>query len=84
MITSMTVLQLQVPENLRGRVMGLHGITYSLMPLGGLLSGYISTYSSAPVAISVAASVYLIIVALITLTQVHIRRIDGVAVSALA
>ncbi len=84
MITSMTVLQLQVPENLRGRVMGLHGITYSLMPLGGLLSGYISIYSSAPVAISVAASVYLIIVALITLTQVHIRRIDGVAVSALA
>jgi MFS family permease len=84
MITSMTVLQLQVPENLRGRVMGLHGITYSLMPLGGLLSGFISTYSSAPVAISIAASVYLVIVALISLTQVHIRRIDGVAVSALA
>lgn len=84
MITSMTVLQLQVPENLRGRVMGLHGITYSLMPLGGLLSGFIATKSSAPIAISIAATLYLLIVAVIAMTQVHIRKIDGVQVSALA
>lgn len=84
MITSMTVLQLQVPDKLRGRVMGLHGITYSLMPLGGLLAGYISTLSSAPVAISIAATIYLGIVTLIAMTQVHIRKIDGAAISALA
>lgn len=84
MITSMTVLQLQVPDKLRGRVMGLHGITYSLMPLGGLLAGYISTLSSAPVAISITATIYLGIVTLIAMTQVHIRKIDGAAISALA
>jgi len=84
MITSMTVLQLQVPENLRGRVMGLHGITYSLIPLGGLLSGFIASHSSAPIAISIAATLYLLFVAVIAMTQVHIRKIDGVHVSALA
>ncbi len=77
MITSMTVLQLQVPDHLRGRVMGFHGITYSMMPLGGLLSGYIATLVSAPFAIALCASVYLLMVVVIALTQPVIRHIDG-------
>ncbi|MCH8258327.1 MAG: MFS transporter [Proteobacteria bacterium] len=81
MITSMTVLQLQVPDKLRGRVMGLHGITYSLMPLGGLLAGFMSTLISAPAAIALNATVYLVIVAIISISQVQIRRIDGSAMS---
>ena len=81
MITSMTVLQLQVPDKLRGRVMGLHGITYSLMPLGGLLTGFVSTFISAPAAIALSASVYLVIVMSISISQVQIRRIDGSALS---
>ena len=39
MIISMTVLQLKVPDALRGRVMGIHTIGYSLVPLGGLFLG---------------------------------------------
>ena len=35
LITSMTVMQLRVPEELRGRVMGIHAITFSLISLGG-------------------------------------------------
>lgn len=81
MITSMTVLQLQVPDKLRGRVMGLHGITYSLMPLGGLLAGFMSSLISAPAAIALNATVYLVIVAIISISQVQIRRIDGSAMS---
>ncbi len=77
MITSMTVLQLQVPDNLRGRVMGFHGITYSLMPLGGLLTGFIATLTSAPVAISISASVYVLLVLVIASTQSSVRRIEG-------
>ena len=50
LISSMTVMQLNVPEQLRGRVMGLHGITYSLIPLGGLLAGFLAEVWSAPVA----------------------------------
>ncbi len=81
MITSMTVLQLQVPDKLRGRVMGLHGITYSLMPLGGLLTGFVSTLISAPAAIALSATVYLVIVITISVSQVQIRRMDGSALS---
>ncbi len=77
MITSMTVLQLRVPDDVRGRVMGLHGITYSLMPLGGLLTGFIATFTSAPVGISISATVYLLIVILIAISQQSIREIDG-------
>ena len=81
MITSMTVLQLQVPDRLRGRVMGFHGITYSLMPLGGLLAGFVATFTSAPVAIAISATVYLLIVVFIMISQIHIRQIDGSAIS---
>jgi len=81
MIMSMTVLQLQVPDKLRGRVMGLHGITYSLMPLGGLLTGFVSTVISAPAAIALSATVYLVIVISISVSQVQIRRMDGSAMS---
>jgi MFS family permease len=84
MITSMTVLQLQVPDKLRGRVMGLHSITYSLMPLGGLLAGFLSSIISAPAAIALSASVYLAMVGVISLKEGQIRRIDGSSLSATA
>ena len=77
MITSMTVLQLRVPDGLRGRVMGLHGITYSLMPLGGLFAGLIAAVSSPPIAIAIGAGVYVLIVLLVAATQQEIRRISG-------
>ncbi len=82
MITSLTVLQLEVPDEIRGRVMGIHGITYSMIPLGGLLAGAIATVSSAPVAISVGGTVYLAIVLWIAVCRPKIRRIDGRGLSA--
>jgi len=77
MITSLTVLQLHVPNEIRGRVMGIHGITYSMIPLGGLLAGWIASIYSAPIAIGISATVYLIIVLWITVAKADIRRIDG-------
>lgn len=73
MIASMTILQLNVPDHLRGRVMGFHGITYSLMPLGGLFAGWISSLTSAPIAIIVAITLYLIIIGFVAITQNNIR-----------
>jgi MFS family permease len=77
MITSLTVLQLRVPDEIRGRVMGIHGITYSMIPLGGLLAGAIASVSSAPVAISVGGTVYLAIVLWIAVFRPKISQIDG-------
>ena len=33
------VLQQQVPEELRGRVLGIYGLAFNVIPLGGLLAG---------------------------------------------
>ncbi len=77
MIISLTVLQLRVPADIRGRVMGIHGITYSMIPLGGLLAGAIASVSSAPLAISVGGTVYLGIVLWIAIFRRKIRQIDG-------
>ncbi|MBX5490915.1 MAG: MFS transporter [Chloroflexi bacterium] len=46
-----TALQEQVPNELRGRVMGLFGISYNLVPLGGLLGGAVAAAADARVAV---------------------------------
>jgi MFS family permease len=45
-------LQLLVPDQMRGRVMGFLGMTYNIMPLGGLLAGTLATFITAPFAIA--------------------------------
>jgi MFS family permease len=53
MITIQTVLQAAVPDELRGRVMGVHGLTWSLMPLGGWQSSWVAGFFGAPIALTV-------------------------------
>ncbi len=47
-----TILQLNLPNELRGRVLGLFGLTWDLMPLGGAVSGTVAEYAGAPVAVA--------------------------------
>jgi len=54
MTTTMTLLQALVPDALRGRVMGVYGLTWSLMPLGGMQSGAVANFVGAPAAVMVA------------------------------
>ncbi len=77
MITSMTVMQLEVPDALRGRVMGIHSITYSLMPLGGLLLGAIANQTSVVAAVAFGASAFLLFTLTVAATRPAIRAIDG-------
>jgi MFS family permease len=81
LISSMTVMQLNVPEQLRGRVMGLHGITYSLIPLGGLLAGFLAEVWSAPVAIGTNATLLLLAVICAAGAGPTLRQLDGAAMS---
>ncbi|MSQ22192.1 MAG: MFS transporter [Dehalococcoidia bacterium] len=46
-----TALQLLSSDAVRGRVLGMYGLTFGFTPLGGLLSGAIATMASAPVGI---------------------------------
>ena len=51
LVSSMTVLQIKVPDAFRGRVMGIHSITFSMISLGGLAVGALAAQFSAPVAV---------------------------------
>ena len=77
LISSMTVLQLRVPDALRGRVMGIHGITFSLISLGALFGGSVATVYSAPTAVAVGASIVLLAVLSVATTQSEVRNLKG-------
>ncbi len=53
MISVMSTLQIMVPDRMRGRVMGFYGMTYSIMPLGGMQAGAIASFTGAPFAIAI-------------------------------
>jgi MFS family permease len=46
-------LQMLVPDGMRGRVMGFYGVTYNIVPLGGMLAGALANLITAPLAIAV-------------------------------
>lgn len=77
MINAMTVMQMEVPDILRGRVMGIHSITYSLMPLGALLLGAMTDRIGATAALTASVSAFVLILLLIAATQPVLRRLDG-------
>jgi len=77
LVSSMTVLQLKVPDKLRGRVMGIHSITFSMIALGGLASGALATKFSAPIAVVIGAVVVLSSVIWVTLRRGEIINLDG-------
>lgn len=76
MIVSMTVMQLRVPDQLRGRVMGIHTIGYSLMPLGGLFLGSLAQSTGEGPAVLLAGSVYLVIVLMVWLGNQTLRNLS--------
>ena len=43
MISIQSTLQVMVPDRVRGRVMGFYGMTWSIMPLGGLQAGALAS-----------------------------------------
>ena len=52
MTTIHAILQMNLPNELRGRVMGIHGLAWELMPIGGLIAGAIAEFASAPIAVA--------------------------------
>ena len=77
MVTTTTILQLEVPNQLRGRVMGFHGISYNLFPLGALLVGAIAETSNPSAAIGFSTTIFLAYLTWVLFTQDEVRRING-------
>ena len=80
MISIQSSLQMLVPDNVRGRVMGFYGMTYSIMPLGGLQAGALANVAwiGAPFAVSIGG-VAVVLFALATgAFNGRIRELGGV------
>ena len=75
LVGGLSTLQELVPDQLRGRVMGLYGVTWSLAPLGMSQGGFIAQYFGAPVAVGAGAAVITVAAALIFACSPDIRRL---------
>ena len=53
MTTISTILQVNLPNQLRGRVMGIYGLAWELMPVDGIIAGAIAEFAGAPIAVGI-------------------------------
>lgn len=76
-VVAMTVLQLRVPEQMRGRVMGIYTITFSFIPLGGVMGGVIASIYDERIAVAIGAVILASIFVFVGITQPIIRNLNG-------
>ena len=76
LVSSMTVLQIKVPDAFRGRVMGIHSITFSMISLGGLAAGVLAAQFSAPTAVVIGSFVVLSSVTWVVFRVREISKLD--------
>jgi MFS family permease len=50
------ILQVNLPDPLRGRVMGIYGLAWDLMPVGGMIFGAIAEFAGAPIAVAIGGA----------------------------
>ena len=75
MITVMSTLQLLVPNELRGRVMGIYGMTWSLLPIGAMQAGAIAEYTSAALAVGVGGAAVILFALGMTMASRQVREL---------
>ena len=83
MITVMSTLQLLVPNELRGRVMGIYGMTWSLLPIGAMQAGAIAEYTSAALAVGIGGAAVILFALGMTMTSRQVREL-GIQLDAAA
>lgn len=66
-----TLLQLTTDENMRGRVLGLYGMTWGFTPAGGFLVGAVASAAGAPIAVGMGG------VVIVTYTAAVIARMGA-------
>ena len=76
MITISTALQVMVPNEYRGRVMGLWSLTFSLVPLGATIGGAIAEYAGVPAAVSLGGLLVTSIAVVMAMLLPLVRQLD--------
>jgi MFS family permease len=70
------ILQVNLPNELRGRVMGIYGLTWELMPVGGMIAGAIAEFAGAPMAVGVGGFMVASMALAVALFLPNIRRLE--------
>ena len=71
-------MQMLVPDHIRGRVMGIYGMTYNIRPLGGMQAGALAGLITAPFAIAVGGLAVTIFAIGSALASHNVRQLDRV------
>jgi len=77
-ISAQSSLQLSVPNNLRGRIMGLYGLTFSLRPLSGFQAGVISGFTNPTFAIAFGGAALSIFTVVSFITNKNVRNFNQI------
>ena len=76
--SSQTALQLMVPDEIRGRVMGFYGMTYNIRPLGGMQAGALANIGAlgAPFAVAIGGVAVIIFALGAPVFSRNVRHLD--------
>ena len=77
----MTALQILVPDQLRGRVMGVWSMTYFLSSVGGLPAGLVAQWLGAPMAVALGALSVSVFALMLMATVPSLRQMTAPAVT---
>lgn len=77
LVGGMSTLQQLVPDHLRGRVMGMYTMTWSLAPLGMAQAGFVAQYFGASVAVAAGAVVIIVVAALVLANSSQLRSLTN-------
>lgn len=76
MTTIHAILQVNLPDQLRGRVMGIHGLAWELMPVGGMIGGVIAEVNGAPSAVAFGGAMVAGMALVVAVFLPSIRRLE--------
>lgn len=76
MLTANTMIQYLVPDELRGRVMAVYRLVWSLTQLGGLQAGAVSSYLGVPTAIAIGGGVVISFTIILLTAVPNLRKLE--------
>jgi MFS family permease len=82
MITVQTTLQMRVPDDLRGRVMGIYGVTHNIGPLGAMQAGLLAEATSPQTALTVGGLAIILFALGVAWSRREVRTLVGAPVPA--
>lgn len=74
--TGQVIVQTLVADQLRGRVMALHGLHWGLLPVGGFLMNSAAEFVGAPAAVAGSAATLLMVAVWIALASKDLRHLE--------